>query len=136
MKKLMLIAVAAIALSGLTGCMKHTFTYPSRESDGRVMEEPSKFYFFGLVDADKQPISAYNVCNGPVKSVDTYLTLGNACVGCLTLQIYTPNTVEIRCASGTAHNFYLDEDDAVVLHEVIDEESGEVLETNVRAESL
>lgn len=136
MKKVMLIAVAAIALMGLTGCYKYTFDYPSRQADGRVMKESSKFYISGLIDADKQPLSAYNLCNGPVKSVETSATFGNGCVSCLTLYIYTPQTVEVRCASGTAHNFYLDEDDALVLHEVIDEETGEVLETNVRADNL
>lgn len=136
MKKVMLIAVVAIALLGLTGCMKHTFDYPSRQADGRVMEETSKFYLFGLIDGDKEPFSAYNLCNGPVKSVETFASIGNSCVGCVTLNIYAPNTVEVKCASGTAHNFYLDEDDAVVLHEVWDEESGEILETNARAEHL
>lgn len=136
MKRIMLIAMVAIALLGLTGCMKHTFTYPDRQADGRVMTESSKFYVFGLIDGDDRPISAYNLCNGPVKSVETYQTFGDALIGCVTLQIYTPNTVAVRCASGVAHNFYLDEDDTVVMHEVWDEESGEVLETNIRAEHL
>ena len=136
MKNVFVVALLAISLGGLMGCLSNTFDYPSRDSDGRIMEEGRSFLFFGLVDSNDGPLVAHQVCNGPVKSVETIHTLGNMCVGCLTLNIYTPNTVVVTCAAGTAHNFYLDEDDAVVGHEVIDVESGEIMESNFQADFI
>ncbi len=136
MKNVFVVALLAISLGGLMGCLSNTFDYPNRDSDGRIMEEGRTFYVFGLVDGNDGPLVAHQVCNGPVKSVESIHTLGNMCVGCLTLNIYTPNTVVVTCAAGTAHNFYLDEDDAVVGHEVIDVESGEIMESNFQADFI
>src|SRR5690554_6471125 len=133
---LMMVAMLALFFVGSTGCISNTFDYPSRQADGRVMEESRTFLIYGLVDRNDRPVVGHELCNGPVKSVETVHTFGNQCIGCITLSIYTPNTVRVTCATGTAHNFYLDEDDAVVGHEVVDEETGEVVQREFESDFI
>lgn len=135
-KNVLFIALLAIALSGLSGCLSNVFEYPDRQADGRVMEEGRAFYLFGLIDGNDGPVLAHELCNGPVKSVETVHTLGNMCISCVTLNIYAPNTVVVECASGEAHNFYLDENDSVVGHELIDSETGEVLQSQMKSDHI
>lgn len=135
MKKVLSIALLGILVLGSLGCMRNTFDYPNRSSDGREIEERRAFLIAGLVDRNDGPVVAHRLCNGPVKSVETVHTLGNFCVSCITLQIYTPNTVRVTCASGAAHNFYLDEDDLIVGHEAFDE-SGDMVEANFSSDLI
>lgn len=134
MKGNVLIVAAVLVLFGGIGCMSHTFEYPDRDAQGPVMEESQVFYIGGLLGGG-EPLDAAEMCGGPVESVETVSTIGNGCVGCLTLNIYTPNTVRVQCASGSAHDFYLDEDDTVVGYESYDE-SGEVVESEVSSDYL
>ncbi|RDV37733.1 hypothetical protein DV096_11475 [Bradymonadaceae bacterium TMQ3] len=133
---LMMVAMLALLLVGSTGCISNTFDYPSRQADGRMMEESRTFFIYGLVDGNDRPVVAHELCNGPVKSVETVHTFGNMCISCVTISIYTPNTVRVTCASGTAHNFYLDEDDAVVGHEVVDGDTGEVVQSEFKSDFI
>ena len=135
MKKVWSIALLAILVLGAMGCYRNTFDYPNRTSDSRVMEERRAFLIGGLVDRNNGPVIGPRLCNGPVKSVETVHTIGNFCVQCITLGIYAPNTVRVTCASGTAHNFYLDENDLIVGHEVYDE-SGEMVESNFSSDLI
>lgn len=135
-RNVFVIALLAITLGGLTGCMSNTFEYPDRQADGRVMEESRTFYVGGLIDGNDGPLVAHELCNGPIESVETVHTLGNQCISCISLNIYTPNTVVVSCATGTAHNFYLDENDAVVGHETIDSETGEVLQSEMNSDHI
>lgn len=132
----LLIALLTMVFGGLLGCRSNVFDYPSRQSDGREVEESRTFFIYGLIDGNDGPIIAHQLCNGPVKSVETVHTIGNICLSCITLQIYTPNTVRITCASGVGHQFYLDENDVAVGHEAIDLETGEVLESNFQADFI
>lgn len=134
MKGNVLIVAAALVLVGGLGCMSHTFEYPDRSEQGPVMEESQTFFVGGLFGGDT--LDAAEMCGGPVQSVETVNTIGNGCVGCLTLNIYTPNTVRVQCASGEAHDFYLDEDDAVVGFETFDSETGEVIDSEVTSDYL
>lgn len=135
-RNVLFIALLAIALGGLTGCYSTTFDYPDRQTDGRMVEEGRTFYLGGLIDGNEGPVMAHEMCNGPVKSVETVNTVGNMCIGCVTLQIYAPNTVVVECASGEAHNFYLDESDTVVGHETVDTETGEVLQSQMKSDHI
>ena len=118
MKKLFLL-LALTALVSLSGCMQSSFVY-TNATPGDVTEESRGFLFYGLSGPDK-PYRADKICGAKgVASVETYASFGNQCIGCLTLAIYTPHTVRVTCGTGTAHNFYLDENERVVAHEVID----------------
>lgn len=107
------------ALIFSTGCYKTTFVY-SGATELNTIEEGRSFMFGGLSGPDK-PVRADQMCGGstPVK-VETLRTIGNSCVGSLTLCIYTPQTVRVTCGQGVAHNFYLDSDEQVVAHEIIE----------------
>lgn len=135
-RNVLVIALLAIALSGLSGCLSNVFEYPDRQADGRVMEEGRTFFLFGLIDGNEGPLLAHQLCNGPVKSVETVHTIGDQCLGCISFNIYTPNTVVVQCATGEAHNFYLDENDSVVGHELIDSETGEVLQSQMKSDHI
>ena len=123
MKKMLLLSVL-LALTALTGCVKTSFVY-TNASPGDVTEESRTFMFFGLSAPDK-PYRADKVCGDKgVQSVETFASIGNTCVSSITIQIYTPRTVKVTCASGSAHNFYLDEQDKVVAHEIVDPKTGQ-----------
>jgi hypothetical protein len=132
----LLVALVTMAFGSLVGCRSNTFDYPDRQADGRMMEESRAFLLYGLIDSNDGPLIAHQLCNGPVKSVETVHTIGNMCVSCITLNIYTPNTVRVECASGVGHQFYLDENDVAVGHEEIDLETGEVLQSNFQADFI
>ena len=134
--KINVLVCALVCISlGAMGCMNNTFDYPDREADNRVVEERQTFYVGGLI-GDDEMLNAHEMCNGPVKSVETMSTVVDTCIGCISFNIYTPNTVNVQCASGEAHNFYLDEDDSVVGHEVYDSESGTVLQSEFKSDHL
>lgn len=136
MKRSMMFAALLLLIAvGSVGCMRTTFEYPDRQP-GQTVDVSRTFYVFGLIDGNKRPLVAHEVCGGPVQSVQTIHTLGNMCLGCITLNIYTPNTVRITCAAGSVHNFYLDEEDTVVGHEVVDGETGEVVQREFRSDVI
>ena len=134
MKKMFLLG-ALLTLIPLTGCYKTSFVY-TNASPGDVTEESRTFMFFGLSGPDK-PYRADKVCAGKgVQSVETFASFGNSCVSCISLQIYTPRTVKVTCASGSAHNFYLDDQDRVVAHELVDSKTGRTVTEDFTSDVL
>lgn len=115
------------AVMFMTGCFSTTFSYADR-SPGRTDEVGRTFLIYGLINSN-DPLPAYELCPEGVQSVETIHTFGDQLLGCLTIGIYTPNTVRVTCASGAAHNFYLDEDDEVVAQQSFDESGTLVSET-------
>lgn len=132
-KTLFLVAALLVLLSGLTGCYRQTFVYPDRGT-AAVQEVGVTHLIYGLVTSDPY-VKAFEICPTGVAQVDTVVTFGDGFLGCLTAGIYTPNTVVVTCASGTGHNFYLDENDKVVAHEVLDEQ-GAVVDTRLVSDVL
>ena len=118
MKHLLLGGILA-ALVCSTGCYKTTFVYEGA-TELNTIEEGRTFMFGGLSSPDK-PVRADKMCGGnaPVK-VETFRSFGDGCLGGLTLCIYTPQTVRVTCGQGVAHNFYLDSDEQVVAHEIVE----------------
>lgn len=122
MKRALLFATLIIGMLAMTGCYRTSFTYPDK-SGGQISEQKQNFFIGGLI-GPKKPFRADELCPSGVAGVETYATFGNACIGML-CAIYTPRTVKVTCAAGSAHNFYLDEDDNLLAHEYVDGESGE-----------
>ena len=135
MKAKVLAVLLLLLFAGLTGCMRNTFEYTDR-APGQIIEEGRTFYIAGLIDGNDGPVRAHELCPNGVQAVETIHTVGNMCIGCVTLSIYTPNTVRVTCASGAAHNFYLDENDEVVAHETVDAQTGEVVSRSMRSDIL
>lgn len=127
----MIMLLAAVALS--TGCFSTTFSYTNK-APGRTEEVGRSFLIRGLIDLN-DPLRAYELCPEGVQSVETIHTFGDGFLGCLTVGIYTPNTVRVTCAAGAAHNFYLDEQDEVVAQQSFDE-SGQLISESVASDVL
>lgn len=121
------------AVTFVTGCYSTTFSYSNR-SPGRTDEVGRTFLIAGLINSN-DPLRAYDLCPEGVASVEVIHTFGDQFLGCLTLSIYTPNTVRVTCQSGAAHNFYLDESDEVVAQQSFDD-NGELLNESVASDVL
>ncbi len=121
------------AVTMLTGCFSTTFSYSNR-APGRTDEVGRTFLIRGLVNSN-DPLRAYDLCPEGVSGVEVIHTFGDQFLGCLTIGIYTPNTVRVTCQSGAAHNFYLDANDDVIAHSSFDE-SGELLNESLVSDVL
>ena len=129
-KVLMVLLVAA--MSTLVGCWSHSFSYADKTPAGE-QEVGRTHLVFGLISDD--PLMAYELCPSGVQGVHTQHTFGDMLLSCLTANIYTPNTVTVTCASGAAHNFYLDANDEVVAQQSFDE-NGTLVAENVKSDVL
>lgn len=126
MKRMWLMALLGLILVVTSGCYRNTVDDPNVMPDNRVMQERRVFLFNGLMNRNRGPVVAHRLCNGPVKSVETVHTAGNQVVMAITFLIYTPNTVRVTCASGQAHDFYLDDEELLVGSEGA-QESGDLI---------
>lgn len=127
MKRSIFMVLLLAAVTFVTGCFSTTFSYSDR-APGRTEEVGRTFLIYGLVNSN-DPLNAFELCPEGVASVETIHTFGDQFLGCLTIGIYTPNTVRVSCQSGAAHNFYLDESDEVVAQQSYDEAGTLVSET-------
>jgi hypothetical protein len=130
------LSLAGLALMAMlaSGCFSTTFAYSDTAPGPTTQEIGRTFLIYGLVNSN-DPLRAYEVCPQGVQQIETVHTFGDGFLACLTIGIYTPNTVRVTCAGGTAHNFYLDEDDEVVAHQAFDE-SGALISESVPSDIL
>lgn len=126
-----ILLLAAVTL--VTGCFSTTFSYSNR-APGRTDEVGRTFLIRGLINSN-DPLRAYDLCPEGVQSVEVVHTFGDQFLGCLTIGIYTPNTVRVTCQSGAAHNFYLDNNDEVVAQQSFDE-NGILMSESVHSDVL
>jgi len=126
-----ILLLAAVTL--VTGCFSTTFSYSNR-APGRTDEVGRTFLIRGLINSN-DALRAYDLCPEGVQSVEVVHTFGDQFLGCLTIGIYTPNTVRVTCQSGAAHNFYLDANDEVVAQQSFDE-SGALMSESVASDVL
>ena len=127
-KTMVLFAALLVVLTSLSGCHRQGFVYADR-GVAAVQEVTVSHLFYGLITSDDRVV-AYEICPTGVASVDVVHTFTDVLLSLVTVLIYTPNTVVLTCASGTSHNFYLDENDEVVAHETLDEE-GQVIDSRL-----
>lgn len=84
----------------LTACY-HQVVDTGLSPGTQTIEKPwTSTWLWGLVPAT--PIDVRSQCTSGVAFVDTQLSVPNGLVSILTLGIYTPRSVKITCASGTA----------------------------------
>jgi len=124
MKRLALCSAALIALTCLSGCYKSNFVYPSKGATANVSETKRSYFAYGLV-GPKEPFRADRVCgDAGVASVKRYQSFGDSCITAIALGglLYGRTTIEVTCGSGTAHNFYLDEQDRVIATETFEKD--------------
>lgn len=107
-----------------TGCYRTPLMHDSRPGGPDIMEETRGYNFFGL-SGPARPIRADKMCPGGVKGVEFYMNFTDGLLTGVLIAglIYGARTVKITCASGSAHNFYLDDQDQVMAHEFVEGEA-------------
>jgi hypothetical protein len=84
-----------------TACFKATFNpTPKAASGGTLQEEWTDFFIFGLVG--EQNFDAAGMCPSGVAQVRTGGNFGTGLVSALTIGIYTPRKVYVRCNAAAA----------------------------------
>jgi hypothetical protein len=93
-------SLAALSALLLSACF-HQVVQTGRTPGSTVINKPwTSTFIFGLVPATE--INTAAECPGGVATVETLRSFPNGLVGAITFGIYTPVTVKITCASGTA----------------------------------
>ena len=97
--------VALAAAIALSGCYKNTIKTGAQP--GATSDHKAKFYLYGLVGESNFNLD--KICPSGVAKIEESAQFVDGLVGCLTCSIYTPITVKITCASGSAWNLTPDE---------------------------
>ncbi|MGZ8379365.1 MAG: Bor family protein [Gemmatirosa sp.] len=95
--RIVALALAAIAS---TGCY-HAVVETGRPAGGTIVSRPwTPTFIWGLVAAPE--INVASECPRGIARVDTQMSFVNGLAALVTLGIYTPRTVTVTCASGSA----------------------------------
>ena len=90
--------VLACVLASAAGCYKATFLRDPGVMRGSVRDHWTDFFFFGLVG--EEVIDVNDFCpGGRIAEVQTGGNFGTGLIYVLTLGIYTPRKVYVRCAA-------------------------------------
>lgn len=94
MKKLLLVATAALAL---TGCAVQRFDVQPATQDAAAYNDSQSFWVYGVGQTEE--IDAAKVCGGAkkVQRVETQVTAANAALIFVTLGIYAPRQIRVFC---------------------------------------
>jgi hypothetical protein len=124
-------ALAALMIIGSSGCYKNTYT-TGQPMGGSIHTLKATYFIFGLVgDAS---VDLDQLCPSGVAWFQNRMDPVDAVLTCVTCSLYTPLTIEVRCASGQAWLAVPDEDEGLTWIYAIDENSaplpysGETLE--------
>jgi len=94
--RLGLIAVLGLLLA--SGCYRIKYTRNTPPAPAPMYDEWHHDFIFGLVEAT-DPVNVSQPCPNNVSVVEHEMTFVNGLVRVLTLQIYTPLTVRVTCAT-------------------------------------
>jgi hypothetical protein len=82
-----------------TSCYKNTYS-TGKPAAGEYHKEKVGFFIYGLIgEAD---VDLAQICPSGVAWFQNRMDIPDSLVSCLTCNIYTPMTVEVKCASGSA----------------------------------
>lgn len=91
-----------LLLVGASGCYKHVFNVGSGAQSAPVAEEEWRHHWlWGLVSPDNV-LELSEVCSSENATIEAEQHFLNGLVAVLTGGIYSPTTVRVRCADGTA----------------------------------
>jgi hypothetical protein len=99
------ILLTTVALA--TGCMKTTVK--TGAPPGATSDHTVKFFIAGLVGEENFNLD--QMCPSGVSKIEEEIDFGNGLVACVTCSIYTPRSVKITCASGSAYLLSPDEEE-------------------------
>jgi Bor protein len=94
-------AAALLALA-VAGCSTHTIKYRNAQvaAGGQVHQERQSFFLWGLVGGKQ--IDLAEVCPSGVARIQDTNSFGDQLFTWVTGGLYSPRSVEIECAGGTA----------------------------------
>ena len=98
-RKTLALSLALIFVMAMTGCSTVLYVRgpKGRTYSDAVYESSKPFFFFGLV-GPQYDVYVDQICLGKdIDQVSTEYTPSNFLAGVVTLGIYTPRTVKIRC---------------------------------------
>lgn len=81
------------------GCMKTTIT--TGAPAGASSDHKAKFFIGGLIG--ETDFNLDQMCPTGVSKIEESAQFGDVLASCITCSIYTPRTVKITCASGSAY---------------------------------
>jgi len=94
-------AAAALGALALTGCYKVQVVSSPTAMGGEAKASWQNFFIFGLVGNARVDVREF--CDGgQAASVETGATFVNGLVSGLTFGLYSPRTVTVTCAAGSA----------------------------------
>ena len=88
------------------GCMKTTIT--TGAPAGAASDHKAKFFLYGLVGETNFNVD--QICPTGVSKIEESAQFGDLLLSCVTCSIYTPRSVTISCASGSAYMVTPDEE--------------------------
>jgi hypothetical protein len=97
--------LALASLCACFGCMRNTYTTGLSPGGPRHVED-APFFLFGLI-GDVQ-IHLDELCPDGVAWFQNRTSPGNCLLSLVTLGVYTPRTVEVRCAGGLTYRIQED----------------------------
>ena len=88
------------------GCMKTTIT--TGAPAGAASDHKARFFLYGLIG--ETDFNLDQMCPTGVSKIEDSAEFGDVLASCITCSIYTPRTVRITCASGSAYLITPDEE--------------------------
>lgn len=92
--------VAGLGLA-LTACMKNTYS-TGLPASGQVHTQKAQFFAWGLVG--EEDVYLDKLCPDGVAWFQNRMEFGDGCMSAITCGIYSPRTIEVKCAGGAAWN--------------------------------
>lgn len=97
-----------LLVAGASGCMKTTLV-SSANPAGPAHLEKANFYLQGLIG--EHDVDLAKICPNGVAFAQSRMSAGDCILGAITCSIYTPRTIEVRCAGGGGEAFLLEPDE-------------------------
>lgn len=111
--------LSALMIVSSSGCYKNTYT-TGQPMGGSIHTLKATYFIAGLVgDAS---VDLDQLCPGGVAWFQNRMEPVDWVLGTVTCAIYTPLTIEVRCASGQAYMAIPDEDEGLTWIYTIDED--------------
>jgi hypothetical protein len=103
--------MGALVAMALSACSSHAIKYSTgKPAGGPVHQETEAFFLWGL--AGGNDIDLEQLCPTGVASIESRKGAGDAIMTWLTGGLYSPMSVEVQCASGSAHLIDLESGEA------------------------
>ncbi len=116
---------AALLLAGFgSGCFRNTYT-TGQPQGGGIYVQKAHFWIFGIVG--QKTVDMGQVCPDGVAWFQNRLDFIDGFATCLTCGIYSPSTIEVRCASGQGWLMTPDEEAGLTWVEPLDADAGGAL---------